>query len=119
MFTSPLTGQDQNELVDVAPTTTKTALMLVDDFNATFRKPLDQPILVTPPRARPTRAKLARARGSAGFELALKSCTRLAAKSKHHAKRPEDQCNIPEFQTSKNTTTKFFLNKPLHGECTY
>jgi hypothetical protein len=78
-------------LVDAALATTETAPMPVDDFIATFRKPLDQPVLTTPPHARPTRVELARARESTSYELTLKHSARLATKSKHRAKRPEDQ----------------------------
>jgi len=61
----------------------------VDDFIATFRKLLQQPILVTAPRARVTRRERARERTDA--ELVPKRSARLAVKSKNRLPKPEAQ----------------------------
>ena len=63
--------------------------MSVDDFISTFRKPLSQPVLSSPPRLRVTRS--ARARAIEDDELVPKWSARLAAKSKHREQKPEAQ----------------------------
>ena len=61
----------------------------VDTFIDSFRKLLEQPILLSPPRLRTTR--LARSRNRTDEELVPKRSARLAAKYRHKEPRPEDQ----------------------------
>ena len=61
----------------------------VEDFISTFKKPLTQPILESPPRLRTTRA--ARAKEIDDEGLIPKRSARLAAKSKFRALKPEAQ----------------------------
>ena len=61
----------------------------VDTFIDSFRKPLEQPILLSPPRLRSTR--LARSHNRTDEELVPKRSARLAAKYRHKEPRPEDQ----------------------------
>jgi hypothetical protein len=63
--------------------------MPIDDFISTFRKPLPQPVLSSPPRLRVTRS--ARARTIEDIELVPKRSARLAAKSKYREQKPEAQ----------------------------
>ena len=63
--------------------------MPVDDFISTFKKPLSQPVLSSPPRLWVTR--LARARAIEDDELVPKRSARLAAKSKYREQKPEAQ----------------------------
>jgi len=64
-------------------------LMPVDDIISTFRKPLSQPVLSSPPRLWVTRS--ARARAIEDDELVPKRSARLAAKSKYREQKPEAQ----------------------------
>ena len=61
--------------------------MTIDDLVNTFRKPLSQPILSSPPRLRITRA----ARERDDEELIPKRSARLAAKSRFREPKPEAQ----------------------------
>ena len=61
----------------------------VDTFIDSFRKPLEQPILLSPPRLRTT--TLARSRNRTDEELIPKRSARLAAKYRHKEPRLEDQ----------------------------
>jgi len=65
------------------------ATMLVEEFISTFRLPLPQPVLLSTPRPRMTRAE--KARVLEDDELVPKRSARLAAKSKYRAARPEAQ----------------------------
>jgi hypothetical protein len=68
-----------------------TATTSIEDFIAAFKKPLTQPILLSPPRLRRTRAERARAGELDDSELVPKRSARLAAKSKHREQKPEAQ----------------------------
>lgn len=65
------------------------APLLAEDFVNIFKKPLEQPILVSSPRLRRTRAT--RARDLRDEDLIPKRSARLAAKSKLRAPQPEAQ----------------------------
>ena len=96
------------------------ATMPVEELISTFRLPLSQPVLVSTPRPRMTRAEKARVLEE--DELVPKRSARLAAKSKYRAARPEaqarkvmnkrlgvevetelpDEASFEEFQTAFN-----------------
>jgi hypothetical protein len=59
----------------------------IDEFIASFAKPLETPIIISPPRLRQTRAQ----RQRDDSELVPKRSARLAAKSRHRATNPEVQ----------------------------
>jgi hypothetical protein len=65
------------------------APMSIDGFVNTFRKPLSQPILSSPPRFRITRS----ARERADEELIPKRSAQLAAKSRFREPKPEVQAS--------------------------
>jgi hypothetical protein len=67
------------------------ATMSIEDFIATFKKPLEPPVLLSPPRPRRTRAARARAGELDDSELVPKRSARLAAKSAHREPKPEAQ----------------------------
>jgi hypothetical protein len=68
-----------------------TATMSIEDFVATFKKPLMPPVLLSPPWLRRTRAARARAGELDDSELVPKRSARLAAKSMHREPKPEAQ----------------------------
>jgi hypothetical protein len=81
--------------------------MSIEDFVATFKKPLKPPVLLSPPRLRRTRAARARAGELDDSELVPKRSARLAAKSRHREPKPEaqarkvpDEASFDEFQTA-------------------
>jgi len=61
--------------------------MTIDDFIFRYKKPLDQRIILSPPRLRITRDPRARS----DEELIPRRSARLAAKSKHREQKPEAQ----------------------------
>lgn len=65
------------------------SLNKVEDFIAAFKKPLQQPILTSTPKAHITRMEQTRLRSDA--ELVPKRSARLAAKSKNRLPKPEAQ----------------------------
>jgi hypothetical protein len=65
--------------------------MSIEDFIATFKKPLEPPVLSSPPRPRRTWAARARAGELDDSELVPKRSARLAAKSRHRELKPEAQ----------------------------
>jgi hypothetical protein len=63
----------------------------IEDFIAAFTKPLEVPVLSSPPRLRQTRAARAQAGELDDSELVPKRSARLAAKSRHRELKPEAQ----------------------------
>jgi hypothetical protein len=63
--------------------------LTVDDFISIFKKPLVQPILLSPPRLRKTRA--ARDKEIEDEDLVPKRSARLVAKSRYREAKPEAQ----------------------------
>lgn len=84
--TSPLAfvGDDVTE-----ETTLRAGTLSVDEFISSFKLPLPEPILLSTPKPRMTRAQ--KARFLEDDELVPKRSARLAAKSKHREPRPEAQ----------------------------
>lgn len=74
-----------NEVCATRPT--RDVAMPIDEFIHSFKKPLQQPILLSPPRLRKTRAT--RQKELADEDLVPKRSARLAPKCKHREPKPE------------------------------
>lgn len=71
----------------------------VDEFVNAFKKPLQQPVIATPPRPRATRN--AGARATPDKELVPMRSARLAAKSKYRERKPEAQAKKSDDEANR------------------
>jgi hypothetical protein len=88
-----VTSRDQQQLTPLssgpAAPHAAAATLPAEEFVNIFKKPLEQPILVSPPR--PRKSKATRVRDRCDEELIPKRSARLAAKTKSRAAQPEAQ----------------------------